>query len=109
MKPQDLSLSFITQGSCNAVFFDGSGAHRYRKAANVNDVTQGYDLLYGRDEVVLADAGYQGAANCLAAMGVPWQVAMRPGIRKIIMHRPWGQRAEKAETNMEKYELELIV
>ena len=30
-------------------------------AANVNDVTQGHGLLHGQEQMVFADAGYQGA------------------------------------------------
>ena len=32
-------------------------------AANVNDVTQGHGLLHGGEDIVFADAGYQGAMN----------------------------------------------
>lgn len=53
-------------------------------AANVNDVTQGHDLLHGEEEVVFADAGYQGAMKRTDATGVAWQVAMRPGKRKAL-------------------------
>ena len=53
-------------------------------AANVNDVTQGHALLHGDEEVVFADAGYQGAMKRNEATGVPWQVAMRPGKRRAL-------------------------
>ena len=53
-------------------------------AANVNDVTQGHALLQGQEEVVFADAGYQGAMKRQQATGVQWQVAMRPGKRKAL-------------------------
>ncbi len=53
-------------------------------AANVNDVTQGHALLHGEEEVVFADAGYQGAMKRDDATGVPWQVAMRPGKRRAL-------------------------
>ena len=53
-------------------------------AANVNDVTQGHGLLHGDEEVVFADAGYQGAMKRNEATGVPWQVAMRPGKRRAL-------------------------
>ena len=53
-------------------------------AANVNDVTQGHELLHGKEEVVYADAGYQGADKRAEATGVKWQVAMRPGKRRAL-------------------------
>ena len=52
--------------------------------ANVNDVTQGHALLHGQEEVVFADAGYQGVMKREGATGVQWQVAMRPGKRKAL-------------------------
>lgn len=53
-------------------------------AANVNDVTQGHELLHGEEQVVFADAGYQGAMNRPQATGVTWHVAMRPGKRRAL-------------------------
>ena len=53
-------------------------------AANVNDVTQGHGLLHGGEDVVFADAGYQGAMNRPEATGVTWHVAMRPGKRRAL-------------------------
>ena len=41
-------------------------------AANVHDVTQGHGLLHGHETVVFADAGYQGAAKRVQAVGVDW-------------------------------------
>ena len=66
-------------------------------AANVNDVTQGHALLHGEEQIVFADAGYQGAARRPEATGVDWHVAMRPGKRKQQKHTPWGALAEQAE------------
>ncbi len=66
-------------------------------AANVNDVTQGHALLHGEEQVVFADAGYQGADKREEATGVAWQVAMRPGKRKQNKHTPWGELLEQAE------------
>jgi transposase, IS5 family len=66
-------------------------------AANVNDVTQGNGLLHGQEEVVFADAGYQGAQKRPESTGVDWQVAMRPGKRRAIRHTPWGDLLDKAE------------
>ena len=67
-------------------------------AANVNDVTQGHGLLHGEEEVVFADAGYQGAMKRPEATGVDWFVAMRPGNRKALAKQtPWGNVIDKAE------------
>jgi transposase, IS5 family len=67
-------------------------------AANVNDVTQGHDLLHGEETVVFADAGYQGAMKRPEANGVEWQVAMRPGKRRALdKQTTWGQMLDKAE------------
>ncbi len=51
-------------------------------AANVGDVTQGHGLLHGEDEVVFADAGYQGAPKRDESIGVDWHIAMCPSKRK---------------------------
>ena len=66
-------------------------------AANVNDVTQGHALLHGEEEIVFADAGYQGAPKRDEATGVDWHIAMRPGKRKAQKHTPWGALLEQAE------------
>lgn len=66
-------------------------------AANVNDVTQGHALLHGQEQVVFADAGYQGAPKREEATGVDWHIAMRPGKRKQQKHTPWGSLTEQAE------------
>jgi IS5 family transposase len=67
-------------------------------AANVNDVTQGHGLLHGDEQVVFADAGYQGAAKRAEATGVDWHVAMRPGKRRALdKSSPWGDLLDKAE------------
>ena len=68
-------------------------------AANVNDVTQGHALPHGQEEIVFADAGYQGAAKRPEATGVDWHIAMRPGKRKAQKHTPWGALAEQAENS----------
>jgi IS5 family transposase len=65
--------------------------------ANVNDVTQGHGLLHGGEEVVFADAGYQGADKRSEATGVRWQVAMRPGKRRQHKRLPWGKLTEQIE------------
>ena len=66
-------------------------------AANVNDVTQGHALLHGEEQVVFADAGYQGASKRPDATGVDWHVAVHPGKRKTQKHMPWGTLHEQAE------------
>ena len=66
-------------------------------AANVNDVTQGHALLHGQEQVVFADAGYQGAPEREDATDVDWHIAMRPGKRKAHKHTPWGALSEQAE------------
>ena len=67
-------------------------------AANVHDVTQGHGLLHGEESVVFADAGYRGAEKREEATGVAWQVAMRPGKRKVLdRNSPWGNLLDKAE------------
>ena len=67
-------------------------------AANVHDVTQGHGLLHGHEIVVFADAGFQGAAKRVQAVGVDWQVAMRPGKRRALdKQTKWGALLDKAE------------
>ena len=66
-------------------------------AANVSDVTQGHDLLHGKEKVVFADAGYQGADKRPEATGVKWQVAMRPSKRRALADSGWAALLEQAE------------
>ena len=66
-------------------------------AANVGDVTQGHDLLHGKEKVVFADAGYQGADKRPEATGVKWQVAMRPSKRRALADTGWAALLEQAE------------
>ena len=67
-------------------------------AANVNDVTRGHDLLHGEEDVVFADAGYQGAMKRPEATGVQWHVAMRPGKRRMLdMKRESHRLIDEAE------------
>lgn len=67
-------------------------------AANVQDVTQGHGLLHGNEQVVFADAGYQGANNRVEATGVDWHVALRPGKRRALdKNSPWGNLLDKVE------------
>jgi IS5 family transposase len=64
-------------------------------AANV--VTQGHDLLHGKEKVVFADAGYQGVDKRPEATGVKWQVAMRPSKRRALADTGWAALLEQAE------------
>jgi IS5 family transposase len=67
-------------------------------AANVHDVTQGNGLLHGNEQLVFADAGYQGVEKRDEATGVDWHVAMRPGKRRALdKNSPWGSLLDKAE------------
>jgi IS5 family transposase len=67
-------------------------------AANVHDVTQGHGLLHGDEQVLFADAGYQGADRREEASGVDWHVAMRLVKRKVLdENSPWGNLLDKAE------------
>ena len=67
-------------------------------SANVHDVTQGHGLLHGEENVVFADAGYQGVTKRDEATGVDWHVAMRPGKRRALdKNSPWGSLLDKAE------------
>jgi IS5 family transposase len=51
-------------------------------AANVSDITQAGAPLHGKEEMVFADAGYQGVHKRPEAEGTEWLVAMRPGKRR---------------------------
>ena len=63
---------------------DSGLVHTVRGAAgHVADVTEGNSLLHGKETVVFADAGYQGAGKRPDARPhAKWQVAMRPGKRR---------------------------
>jgi hypothetical protein len=57
-------------------------------AANVHDLDEAVHLVRADDEVVYADAGYQGAAKrpeiagTMRPVGITWQVAPRKGVRR---------------------------
>jgi IS5 family transposase len=57
-------------------------------AINVHDVTHGYALLHGDEQVVITDSDYQGVPKRGEAIGVEWQVAIRPGKRKAQIQKP---------------------
>jgi IS5 family transposase len=69
-------------------------------AANVNDVTQAAGLLHGDETDAWGDAGYQGVAKReeLKDSKVRWEVAMRPGKRRLLdAERELDRLLEKAE------------
>ena len=67
-------------------------------AANVHDVTQASDLLHGEESMAFGDAGYQGVEKRPEATDVNWQVAMRPGKRRVLdKQSPWGSLLDQAE------------
>ena len=54
-------------------------------SANVHDVTEGNSLLHGEEVLAYGDAGYQGIEKRADANpNVDWQIAMRPGKRKLL-------------------------
>ena len=55
-------------------------------AANAHDVTETHHLLHGGERVMWGDVGYQGVHNREENLGlaVEWQVAMRPGRRRML-------------------------
>ena len=54
-------------------------------AGHVHDITEGHSLLHGQEQVVFADAGYQGVdKRADAKPEVQWHVAMRPGKREAL-------------------------
>ncbi len=65
-------------------------------AANANNVTT-VTHCCGEEQVVFADAGYQGASKRDEASGVDWQIAIRLGKRKQQRLTPWGALTEQAE------------
>ncbi len=54
-------------------------------AGSVNDVVEANTLLHGKETQAWGDAGYQGASKRPdARTGVRWNIAMRPGKRKLL-------------------------
>jgi len=54
-------------------------------SGNVHDVTEGNSLLHGEETLAYGDAGYQGIDKRADAKDtVSWQIAMRPGKRKLL-------------------------
>lgn len=68
-------------------------------AGSVNDVVEANSLLHGEETEVFGDAGYQGAdKRADAKEGVRWNVAMRPGKRKLLdKSQPLGRLMDALE------------
>ena len=66
-------------------------------AANVTEVTQGHDLLRGKETVVFADAANQSADKRTEATAVKWQVDMRTSKRRALADSGWAALLEKAQ------------
>ena len=73
---------------------------RLLASRNVHDLTPAGDLLHGDEEVVYADAGYQGIAKRpeMAAKTTEFRVAMRPGKRRALPDTPEGRLRDLIET-----------
>jgi IS5 family transposase len=69
-------------------------------AANVHDLTPAADLLHGEENVVYADAGYQGIEkrDTMQGRGIGFRVAMRPGKRRMLPDTPEGRLDDLVET-----------
>jgi IS5 family transposase len=69
-------------------------------SANDHDLTPAAELLHGDEEVVYADAGYQGIAKRSEMAGKPklFRVAMRPGKRRVLPDSADGRLADLIET-----------
>jgi transposase, IS5 family len=69
-------------------------------AANVHDLTPAAELLHGEEQVVYADAGYQGIAKRpeMAGKSTEFRVAMRPGKRRALPDTPDGRLDDLVET-----------
>ena len=69
-------------------------------AANVHDLTPAAELLHGEEQVVYADAGYQGIGKRpeMAGKSTEFRVAMRPGKRRALPDTPDGKLQDLVET-----------
>ena len=69
-------------------------------AANVHDLTPAAELLHGDEEVVYADAGYQGITKRpeMTTNTTEFRVAMRPGKRWALPDTPDGRLQDLIET-----------
>jgi transposase, IS5 family len=69
-------------------------------SANVHDLRPAAELLHGEEQVVYADAGYQGIGKRpeMAGKSTEFRVAMRPGKRKALPDTPEGRLQNLVET-----------
>jgi transposase, IS5 family len=69
-------------------------------AANLRDLKPAAELLHGEEEVVYADAGYQGIEKRPEMEGKPtsFRVAMRPGKRRALPNTADGRMDDLIET-----------
>ena len=69
-------------------------------AANVHDLTPAAELLHGDEEVVYADAGYQGIEKRPEMEGktTTFRIAMRPGKRRALPDTTEGRLDDLVET-----------
>ena len=69
-------------------------------AANVHDLTPAAELLHGDEEVVYADAGYQGIEKRpeMEGKSTTFRVAMRPGKRRTLPDTAEGRLDDLVET-----------
>ena len=72
---------------------DSSLVHTVRgTSGSVNDVVEANSLLHGEETEAWGDAGYQDAAKRPDAQdGVRWNIAMRPGKRKLLDKTNWSR------------------
>jgi IS5 family transposase len=69
-------------------------------AANVHDLTPAAELLHGDEEVVYADAGYQGIEKRpeMEGKSTTFRIAMRPGKRRALPDTAEGRLDDLVET-----------
>lgn len=69
-------------------------------AANVHDLTAAVELLHGDEEVVYADAGYQGIEKRpeMEGKSTTFRIAMRPGKRRALPDTAEGRLDDLVET-----------
>ena len=71
-------------------------------AANVSDVVMAHALLHGGEERVWGDAGYQGVGKREENRGVEvdWEVAMKPGKRRLLDKGSAQESAERGKASV---------